>query len=45
MPFAGFENIGGTNPLDLLPPSYSWWLRRREEVRQLYPTGTEAAAR
>ena len=36
--------LGGANPLDLLPPSYSWWLRRREEVRQLYPTGTEAAA-
>lgn len=36
--------LGGVNPLDLLPPSYSWWLRRREEVRQLYPTGSEAQA-
>ena len=36
--------LGGINPLDLLPPSYSWWLRRREEVRRLYPTGTEAPA-
>ncbi len=34
--------LGGINPLDLLPQSYSWWLRRREEVRQMYPTGTEA---
>ena len=29
------------DPLDLLPPSYAWWLRRREEVRKLYPTGFE----
>jgi 2,4-dienoyl-CoA reductase-like NADH-dependent reductase (Old Yellow Enzyme family) len=29
------------DPLDLLPPSYAWWLRRREEVRKLYPTGQE----
>jgi len=31
------------DPLDLLPQRYSWWLQRREEVRRLYPTGTEAA--
>jgi 2,4-dienoyl-CoA reductase-like NADH-dependent reductase (Old Yellow Enzyme family) len=31
------------DPLDLLPPSYAWWLRRREEVRKLYPTGHEQA--
>jgi 2,4-dienoyl-CoA reductase-like NADH-dependent reductase (Old Yellow Enzyme family) len=31
------------DPLDLLPPSYAWWLRRREEVRKLYPTGQEQA--
>ena len=28
------------NPLALLPPSYAWWLRRRDEIRTLYPTGT-----
>jgi hypothetical protein len=26
-----------------LPPSYAWWLRRREDVRRLYPTGLERA--
>jgi 2,4-dienoyl-CoA reductase-like NADH-dependent reductase (Old Yellow Enzyme family) len=31
------------DPLKLLPPSYAWWLRRREEVRKLYPTGLEQA--
>lgn len=31
------------DPLDLLPPSYAWWLRRREDVRKQYPTGTETA--
>jgi 2,4-dienoyl-CoA reductase-like NADH-dependent reductase (Old Yellow Enzyme family) len=33
----------GSDPLALLPPSYAWWLRRREEVRTLYPTGKETA--
>jgi tRNA-dihydrouridine synthase len=35
--------LGGIDPLDLLPPSYAWWLRRREDVRRLYPTGLERA--
>lgn len=35
--------LGQTDPLDLLPPSYAWWLRRREDVRKLYPTGLESA--
>lgn len=30
------------DPLALLPPSYAWWLRRREEVRARYPTGAES---
>jgi hypothetical protein len=33
--------LGGPDPLDLLPKTYAWWLRRREEVRKLYPTGEE----
>jgi 2,4-dienoyl-CoA reductase-like NADH-dependent reductase (Old Yellow Enzyme family) len=33
----------GADALALLPQSYAWWLRRREEVRTLYPTGTEPA--
>jgi 2,4-dienoyl-CoA reductase-like NADH-dependent reductase (Old Yellow Enzyme family) len=35
--------LGGPDPLDLLPETYAWWLRRREEVRKLYPTGNESA--
>jgi 2,4-dienoyl-CoA reductase-like NADH-dependent reductase (Old Yellow Enzyme family) len=31
------------DPLALLPPSYAWWLRRRDDVRKQYPTGTETA--
>jgi 2,4-dienoyl-CoA reductase-like NADH-dependent reductase (Old Yellow Enzyme family) len=29
------------DPLALVPPSYAWWLRRREDVRRQYPTGLE----
>lgn len=35
--------LGGIDPLNLLPPNYAWWLRRREDVRRLYPTGLERA--
>jgi 2,4-dienoyl-CoA reductase-like NADH-dependent reductase (Old Yellow Enzyme family) len=35
------QTLGVADPLDLLPPTYAWWLRRREEVRKLYPTGRE----
>jgi 2,4-dienoyl-CoA reductase-like NADH-dependent reductase (Old Yellow Enzyme family) len=31
------------DPLALMPPSYAWWLKRRQEARRLYPTGLEAA--
>ena len=37
------QTLQAGDPLDLLPQRYSWWLQRREEVRRLYPTGTEAA--
>jgi hypothetical protein len=30
------------DPLDLLPKTCAWWLRRREEVRKLYATGAES---
>jgi len=33
--------MGGLTPARLLPDSYAWWLRRREEVRKLYPTGND----
>jgi len=34
----------GADPMTLLPRSYAWWLRRRQEVRNLHPAG-EAQAR
>jgi 2,4-dienoyl-CoA reductase-like NADH-dependent reductase (Old Yellow Enzyme family) len=33
----------GADPLALLPPSYAWWLRRRQEVRKLQPAGDAQA--
>jgi 2,4-dienoyl-CoA reductase-like NADH-dependent reductase (Old Yellow Enzyme family) len=35
------QQLGHADPLSLLPQNYAWWLRRREEVRKLYPTGLE----
>jgi 2,4-dienoyl-CoA reductase-like NADH-dependent reductase (Old Yellow Enzyme family) len=29
------KELGFEDPLALLPKTYAWWLRRREEVRQL----------
>lgn len=40
-PLHAAQALGSGDPLALLPPSYAWWLRRREEVRTLYPTGSE----
>lgn len=42
-PVHAARDLGLSNPLALLPPGYAWWLTRREDVRRLYPTGTEAA--
>jgi 2,4-dienoyl-CoA reductase-like NADH-dependent reductase (Old Yellow Enzyme family) len=33
----------GADPLAFMPESYAWWLKRRIEARQRYPTGLEAA--
>ena len=41
-PVHAAKALGSPDPLDLLPKTYAWWLRRREEVRKLYPTGTES---
>jgi 2,4-dienoyl-CoA reductase-like NADH-dependent reductase (Old Yellow Enzyme family) len=38
-PVHAAKALGRSDPLDLLPKTYAWWLRRREEVRKLYPTG------
>jgi 2,4-dienoyl-CoA reductase-like NADH-dependent reductase (Old Yellow Enzyme family) len=35
------QALRGPDPLALVPPSYAWWLRRRDEVRRQYPTGLE----
>jgi 2,4-dienoyl-CoA reductase-like NADH-dependent reductase (Old Yellow Enzyme family) len=29
--------LGHAAPLDLLPPSYAWWLKRRDDVRRQFP--------
>ena len=42
-PVHAAQALGLPNPHELLPRPYSWWLQRREDVRRLYPTGTEAA--
>ena len=42
-PAHAVKALGGRDPLDLLPKTYAWWLRRRDQVRKLYPTGNESA--
>ncbi len=42
-PVHAAQALQGTDPLALLPASYAWWLRRRDDVRRLYPTGQETA--
>ena len=34
-PVHAAQALGGTDPLALLPQSYAWWLRRREQTRAL----------
>jgi 2,4-dienoyl-CoA reductase-like NADH-dependent reductase (Old Yellow Enzyme family) len=41
-PVHAAKALGGPDPLDLLPTTYAWWLRRRDEVRKLFPTGDES---
>ena len=38
-PVHAAKALGAGDPLDLLPRTYAWWLRRREEVRKLSATG------
>jgi hypothetical protein len=42
-PVHAAEALGSADPLALLPRSYAWWLRRREEVRKLSPPAEERA--
>jgi 2,4-dienoyl-CoA reductase-like NADH-dependent reductase (Old Yellow Enzyme family) len=41
-PIHAAAELGG-DALALMPPSYAWWLKRRQEARRLFPTGLEAA--
>jgi hypothetical protein len=41
-PIHAAAELGG-DALALMPPSYAWWLQRRQEARKRYPTGLEAA--
>ncbi|MCC7426768.1 MAG: NADH:flavin oxidoreductase/NADH oxidase [Alphaproteobacteria bacterium] len=41
-PVHAAKELGVPDYLDLLPRTYGWWLQRREDVRRIYPTGTEA---
>ncbi len=41
-PIHAAAELGG-DALGLMPPTYAWWLKRRQEARKLYPTGLEAA--
>jgi len=34
-PIRAGRELGVADYLDLLPPDYSWWLRRREEIRKM----------
>jgi 2,4-dienoyl-CoA reductase-like NADH-dependent reductase (Old Yellow Enzyme family) len=44
-PVHAAQALGSADPLGLLPQSYAWWLRRREEVRKLYhPTMSSHSA-
>lgn len=36
--------LGAGNPLDLLPPSYAWWLKRREDVARISATASAPPA-
>jgi 2,4-dienoyl-CoA reductase-like NADH-dependent reductase (Old Yellow Enzyme family) len=36
-PVHAAQTLDGADPLALLPQSYAWWLRRRDEVRKLSP--------
>jgi 2,4-dienoyl-CoA reductase-like NADH-dependent reductase (Old Yellow Enzyme family) len=40
-PVHAADTLGGADPLALLPPTYAWWLRRRDEVRKLQPTSEQ----
>jgi len=38
-PVRAARELGMPQPLDLLPPDYAWWLKRREDIRALAAGG------
>ncbi|MEO7728073.1 MAG: NADH:flavin oxidoreductase/NADH oxidase, partial [Burkholderiales bacterium] len=40
-PVHAAKELGYADYLDLLPPAYSWWLKRREQIRALTPPAAE----
>jgi 2,4-dienoyl-CoA reductase-like NADH-dependent reductase (Old Yellow Enzyme family) len=37
-PVHAARQLGVADHLDLLPPAYAWWLKRREKIRELSPS-------
>jgi 2,4-dienoyl-CoA reductase-like NADH-dependent reductase (Old Yellow Enzyme family) len=42
-PVHAARELGVPDYLDLLPPAYAWWLKRREKVREISATAAHAA--
>ena len=43
-PVHAAKTLGLAGYLDLLPPAYAWWLKRREQIRELTPARSDQAA-
>jgi len=41
-PVHAAKELGVADYLDLLPPAYAWWLKRREKIREITPVGDQA---
>jgi len=39
-PVHAAKELGYADHLELLPPAYAWWLKRREQIRELTPART-----
>ena len=42
-PVHAARELGVPDYLDLLPPAYAWWLKRREKVREMSAAAARAA--
>ena len=43
-PVHAARELGVPDYLDLLPPAYAWWLKRREQIRNI-PVASDPAGR